>query len=463
MRIFFYRTFILITTIFILTILYLSYFGLKTKKFDNLIKEKVNSINRITKIEFKKTKILLKIRDLKIVIKLQNPEILINNNKIDLSKFDLTLSIKSFFQSDFILDKINIAFKENSITDLTKVTSVFLPKFINKQLNKFFIKGNLSGEIIVPFKNDGSIDKNYKFHGKILNAELGLVKNYQLKNLTAEIKYGEDANLDKDNLLININKASFINLDLSGSVVDIKFKKDKKIIKALVSSKGLLNSADFKKISSLLGKNINNLKDFKLNSNLKTNIEFDINNKLNVKNIFYSTKGTIKNLEFKINNTNTIKNFLPSLNTKIILKNSKVNFVQPKEISKKQILNLDGEIAFNNKFEKINIKQSYNRKIKKHIISGVLSLNNSILNIKNLNYKKSLNKSSNVKFDISFIFDKYFLVKKLTYTEANSKILIDDLRLNKSYEVVDLNSLIVTTYKNDIINNNFLVKKKMKS
>jgi len=462
MRNFFYLAFILIITTFIFVIFYLSYFGLETKKFDSLIKEKANSANQVVKIEFEKTKIFLRIRDLKILIKLQDPKILLNNNKIDLSKFDLTLSIKSFLKSDFILKKVNIAFNENNIKDITKVTSVFLPKFINKKLNNFFIKGNLSGEIIIPFRANGSIDKNYKFYGKILNADVDFFKKYKFKNLTAEIKYGEDSALDKNNLLININKASFINLDLSKSIINIKFDENKKLVKTLINSKGTINSSDIKKISYFLGKNITNLKDFTLNSNLKTNIEFDVDKKFKIKNVFYNTKGDINNLEFKINENNIIKNFLPSFNSKIILKNTRVNFSQPKNISKNQTLYLKGEFGFENKFEKFSINQIYDKKTSEYSISGNSSLNNLLLNVDKLNYKKDINKPSQIKFDINFIVDNYFLIKNLIYNESKSKIAINHLRLNSNYEIVNLSSFKVLTYKNKINNNDFSLIKKNK-
>ena len=108
--------------------IFLTYFGLETNKFDNLIKSKANEINQTVKIEFQKTKIHLNPTELNLVIKLQKPKILIKNNIIDLSKLDLFLSLKSFFSSDFLLKKAEVAFKKNDIKDLTKVTNIFLPR-----------------------------------------------------------------------------------------------------------------------------------------------------------------------------------------------------------------------------------------------------------------------------------------------------------------------------------------------
>ena len=107
----FFSRFIFLLLISITSIIiYLSYFGLETDKFDNLIKDKANAIYRYTKLEFKNTKIHLNPKELNLVVKLQNPKILIKNNEIILSKIDLFLPLKSFITSDFLLKRAEIAF-----------------------------------------------------------------------------------------------------------------------------------------------------------------------------------------------------------------------------------------------------------------------------------------------------------------------------------------------------------------
>ena len=117
-------------------IIYLSYFGIETDRFDTLIKQKANEAHHQVKLEFKKTKIHLNPQELNLAIKLQKPKILIKNNEINLSKIDLFLALKSFITSDFLLQRAEIAFFKNDIKDLTKITNVFVPRIINKQIKK---------------------------------------------------------------------------------------------------------------------------------------------------------------------------------------------------------------------------------------------------------------------------------------------------------------------------------------
>ena len=127
---FFFRLFFLLIVIAISIVIFLTYIGLETDKFDDLIKNKTNEINNNVKLDFIKTKIHLNPTELNLVVKLQKPKILIKNNEINLSKLDLFLSLKNFFNSDFLLKRAEVAFAGNDIKDLTKVTSIFFPRFI---------------------------------------------------------------------------------------------------------------------------------------------------------------------------------------------------------------------------------------------------------------------------------------------------------------------------------------------
>ena len=214
---------LLITTISIL--IYLSYFGIKTDKFDNLIKRKANEAHRHVKLEFQKTKIHLNPKELNLAVKLQNPKILIKNNEINLSKFDIFLSIKSFFSSDFLLNKAEISFFENDIKDLTKITRLFLPRIINKQLSKIFVKGKLEGEFVIPFEVDGSLGRDYEFSGKISNASINLTKEFSIKDMTTEINYGKE--IENEGFTAVIKKGTLLDLKLTDSIINLKREKDK--------------------------------------------------------------------------------------------------------------------------------------------------------------------------------------------------------------------------------------------
>ena len=111
---FLYKFSISILIILILFLVYLSTVGIETKRFDTLIKNKANSVNENVKLDFNKTNIYLDIRGLKLLVKLKEPKVIIKNNEINLLKLNLYLSLKSFYKSDFLLERANIGFAKNS-------------------------------------------------------------------------------------------------------------------------------------------------------------------------------------------------------------------------------------------------------------------------------------------------------------------------------------------------------------
>ena len=325
---FFLRFFLIVLIVSISVIIFLSYFGIETDKFDGLIKSKANEVNRYITIGFQKTKIHLNPTKLNLVVKLQNPKIFVKNNEIILSKLDLFLSLRSFFTSDFLLKRAEVAFAKNDIKDLTKITNIFLPKIINKQVNKIFHKGNLEGEFIIPFESDGNIGKDYGFSGKVSDASINLTKEFSIKKLTTEIDHVRDA--DGDEFRITVKKGSIFDLELANSTINLKRKKNETKVKSSLRTKGKFNFSKVKKISTLFALDVNNLKDINGTVDLKTNINFDLSKQFKVKNLSSSIEGDIAYLEIHTAERRIVKKYLPEFDPKIILKDANIKFINSK-------------------------------------------------------------------------------------------------------------------------------------
>lgn len=451
---FFLRFFLIFLIIVVFAIIFLSYFGIETNKFDGLIKSKANEVNRNIKLGFQKTKIHLNTTELNLVVKLQNPKILVKNNEIILSKLDLFLPLRSFFTSDFLLKRAEVAFARNDIKDLTKITNIFLPKIINKQVNKIFHKGSLEGEFIIPFESDGTIGKDYGFSGKVSNASINLTKEFSIQKLTTEINHIKNA--DGDGFKITVKKGSIFNLELADSTINLKRKKDEIKVKSLLRTKGKLNFSQIKKISKLFALDVNNLKDINGTANLKTNINFDLNKQFKVKNLSSSIEGDITYLEIHTVERRIIKKYLPEFDPKIILKDINVQFMNSKS---KHTTELDGFVKVKDYFDNFKIKEIYNYSDKSFNINGIIDLTNSKVKVSRLNFNKDYGKKSELNFNANFVLDKYYNIHYLNFLADKTEIRLSNIKLNKNFEVKDFKKLEIKTYENKIKNNDFSVKK----
>ena len=447
---FFLRAFLLFVIIFFSIIIFLSYFGIETNKFDGLIKNRANEANKYIKLGFQNTKIHLNPTELNLVVKLQNPKILFKEDGFILSRLDLFLSLKSFFTSDFLLKRAEISFAENDIKDLTKITNIFLPKIINKKLNKIFHKGKLEGEFVVPFDLNGEIGKDYGFSGKIFDASINLTKEFSLKNLTTEVNHKDDE------FMIIIKKGSIYDIELEDSTINLKRNKNIIKIESILKTKGKLNFSQINQISKLLDLNVNNFKNINGIADLKTKINFDVNKKYRIKNFSYLTEGDIPYLEIETEKQDTIRKYLPEYDPKVVIKDNKIKFSNS---NVDQSLLLTGSIKAKDYFNNFEISETYNYNDKSYDINGNIDLTNSKVKISQLNYNKNYGKKSKINFDIKFILGRYFNIKNLNFFAGKSKIVLSNIKLNKNFEVNDFEKIEIKTYENEIKNNDFLIQK----
>ena len=81
---------IVLSILFIFTIclLYLSYYGIETKRFNQLIKDKITKINHATNIDLKVVKIILNLSNFSIGLKTYDSNLTFDNKTIK----DITIS-----------------------------------------------------------------------------------------------------------------------------------------------------------------------------------------------------------------------------------------------------------------------------------------------------------------------------------------------------------------------------------
>ena len=454
---FLFKFFIFLFLIILSILLYLSYFGVETDKFDSLIKNKANEVSRYVKLDFQKTKIHVGLKELNLVVRLQQPEILVKENEIKLSKLNLFLPLKSFFSSDFLLKKAIIELEKNNIKDLTKVTSIFLPRIINKRLNKIFVEGNLEGEFVLRFKTDGSVDENYGFSGKISDALIKITKEFSLKNLTTEISNNEGEKPNDFN--IKIIKGLFLDLELAGSNINLTKEKNNTKISSLLHTNGKANLSQIKMITSIFKKNINFLEDFNIDADIFTNLSFDLANSFKLKNLVYAADGNIKLLNLKTKENKIIKKYLPLYKSKISIKDSKVKFENEKQSNS---LELNGLLKINSEFEKFSFKNVYSSIKKDSTISGKIDLTDSEVEILKLNYNKENKINSSLNFNINYIYKNYYKIKEIKYLAGENYIHLSNIFLNKKFEITDLKNIKIKTYRNKVKNNDFEINKNKK-
>ena len=98
MRKIFITTFLLLILVFTILTIYFSTIGIKTSKFNQLIKDKLIKIDPKLNAELEEVTLMLDLPKREIKFETNNTDLYLNNNLVKLSKINIDIDIFSFFK-----------------------------------------------------------------------------------------------------------------------------------------------------------------------------------------------------------------------------------------------------------------------------------------------------------------------------------------------------------------------------
>ena len=430
-----------IILIFFLILAYLSFYGIKTDKFNNLINERIKNIK--PEISLKLSDVFLKL-DLKkkfIKINTKNTKLEINNTFVELSEIEVSLDIIKFLTNKNSIKEIQIISKQENIKDVTNFLNSYrfnLPQFIFFNQIK---SGKIKAKANIYFKEESLKDIKFKINGQVTDVNLNIFNKAKFNNINFDFNIK-----DKEYNFSNI-KLKFEEIELESNkirIVDFNeffeisgdLKNKQSYINPNTLSKVTNLSLDFLEDKKIFAKTENEF-SFKIDSNraiknldLKSKINFDkvfTNKKLQnliyledgVVNTKYSNNKLILNVESKYsfiedigNNINKDKNnFILNLTKK---NNEDIEIEGKISNSKKPI---DLQALF--KIVKIDFDLISDKKI------SIESENQFAFKLDEIQKVKDLSIKSNLKFDKLYFNNKY---QNLIFLEGG---VVESTYLNK--------------------------------
>ena len=416
-------------------VLYLSYFGVETKRFNQLIKNEVSKVNKEISIELKGVKILLNLSNFSIALKTYEPNLVFDNKKIKLKNIKTNFSLGSFLKKEFAIKNVSISTKENNLKDVVRLARVYQNSAQLFIFNKMVKNGTLVTDINFNFNDKGKINKDYSIKGSVNNAKLRLLNKQIIKNINLSFDV-------KDNqYLINDTKFEFNQIKLLS-----------KEIKITNLNKYFLIKGDLKNLESLFNpevlsvyfrNNFENLGFSNLNFSSDSNFSFRLNKKFKLSDINIKSKINLKKLDYKLNSLK-LKSYIPNYNGLFKLNDHKIVLAFNKD-----------QLSFTGKgkffIDQISDEIDYDILLKDgdYIFKTKIALNNNPLLIKILNYNKEENKSSSLELEGLFKKNKSLIFNKILFEEVANKILLEEVSLNENFKINYLKNLEL-----DILNKN---------
>ena len=359
-----------------LIILYLSFIGIKTEKFNEKITNSLLELNKKISLDLKEVRYLLNPQNFSLNITTKDSLILLEGNKLELEEIKTNVSLKSFISNEFLIDDLQISTKFIKLSDLILLVRSFKNSTQLFILDKVIKNGSLVADIKLNFDDVGMILNDYQINGAIKNAKINFLNKFNIDNLDFEFDIQE-----KKYSLKKI-KSDIHGIKLSSPLIKINQKKDL----FLITGKTLTDKKNFDKaqLNKIFGSLLKNQNIEKIRLSSENNFSFNVNKKLKVNNLNIVSKIDLNELVIK-NNYLDLKSYMPDLSEMINFESHKIKINYNKN---KLDIKGDGKILIKEKFNSIdyhlmnsNDQFDFNTKI---------NLKNNKILIDFLEYKKKI-------------------------------------------------------------------------
>ena len=430
--------------VIIFFVVYLSTVGLETSRWNSQIDLLAKKLNKQLKTEFKEVKIVLDPFNFEINVKTIGPKFKLDNKTIELANIKSKISINSLINNNFSIKNLDISTRSLEIKNLIS----FIRNFQNSPglyfLEKALKKGYLISDINLEFNDQGKIKNNYRVKGFLKDANINLLKKYELDNINLIFDIKDDFYKLED-INLNLNDIS-----LYSQNIIIKDINDNFLIKGSIENKDI--SLNNRIINKFIKENIPKFNLKNLDFDTKSEFSFNLNKKLKVDNLNFNSKVNLNNL--KLSNEFKLEKYFPNFNNEINFKNHLI------EISyKKNRLSIKGEgdILLQDNNDKIDYqinKQDENLDFNVHF---KVEKNPILLDF--LGYNKKENSKADLTLIGSHIFKEGIKIKSLSLIETKNKMIVENLVFNKNLKVDNFDLIDLEYFDEDLRENKIEIKR----
>ena len=437
-----FKILLLILFIIIIFIIYLSTFGFKTNKFNDLIKSQIIKQDNRVNIDIEDVFVKLNIKEKSLSINTSNLNFYILKEKQEISNVDILIGLEALIQKDLNIKKIIINSKKNKIDELLKFIRTYKVSIPALYLENSISKGKIIYNINSTFKNN-KLDQ-IELDGQIFDAELNILGKEKLENINLNFNY-ENKNIEIINLKVKNN-----NLDFISKNIKIKINDD------LIKVKGdIKNKLNLDLISKFINYNFNNSLDSKTLFNSQSTFDFSITKRFKLKE--FDIKSKISNDELKMNFKELeLNDYIKNFKNKIIFKNNDINLNINKDKIKIE-LNSNFALNKNNKFQ--NILINYSKNISEETYKIDMDLSEIHLKLEELSFDKNIKDELFLNFELVKYKNNYELNKFKLFNKENV-FNLENINFNQNRKINDFHLIKFNYLNKDGFMNDLLITKK---
>ena len=517
MKNFLLRSFYLIVTFLVLSIIYLSTIGLETDKFNDQIKNKIYKTNNSLDVDLKKIKLTLDPINFKINIKTVGTNISYKGKNLPLEYINSEISILSLIKGKIVSTEIKISTRSVLLKDLVALTRTTLNKPELILLEKSINKGQAIINVELNLDDNGNIIGNYQINAILKDAKIGFLKKYNFDKINFSLNAKKDVfkfedlsfstsntdffsnnlqiiknqknysikgDIENKNSVLNDELLKLFNIDLenieilnnnfnSKNIFSFNLDKRFKIENLYITSNIAIQGLDYQRPSNFDDyfseqNNIIKFKDHEIKliykkndltidgfGKVKLEKKFDdIKYKINSKNKNLDLKLNLNLSELSLNKNENLKYFFPKLRDVIDLKDHVIEIEYNKDNFQ---IKSKGEIKLTNEFEKISFNVLKTKD--DYTFDTKIDLEKTLLNIDVLDFKKKNDLKTSIEISGNYNSNKSINLNKASIISKDNKINLENLFINDDNQIINIDKLDLDFFDNQNKKNKILLTK----
>jgi hypothetical protein len=442
-----YITIIILTTVLLFFVIYLSTIGIKTDQFNSNITSQIKKIEPDLEVRLNNVSAKLNLFKFKINTETIGTELIYRDKIIKIESIKSNISLKSFLNNKFALTEVFISTKSIKVKDL--ITFIRLlnndPKiFIAEQ---FIKKGHVVADLKLEFNETGNVKSNYKINVTVNDSQISLFKGYNLNKINFTLK------IDEKNFEFNDIRLSFNNKKILLPKLIASKKNNEYLISGILTNQNTKLIKD--DIKNLFRNQLLNVDIYEILFSSKNYFKFKIDKNFKIKDLKINSEIDLE--ELKLRNPYRLKDFFVKIKKDISFQNQKINLEY-----KKNDLNItgEGEVFLQNQIDKVKYKISKQKNDVKFDTTLVISNNPFQINL--LNYEKKESSDLELNLQGKYTYKEKLIFDKILLKEKNNIISIQNIVLSNDNKIYDIGNITIEYKDKDNFKNNLQLIKKDK-
>ena len=400
--------------IFIIFLTYLSFYGISTDKFNNLISEKISERDKNLKINLKEIKIFLNISTFNFELKTNDPKVFFKNKEIKIKSISTGLPLGNILSKKINLEEIKILTHKNKIQNLIEIIRAY--------------KNNPQLFVLNKIIKDGFI-----VDGNIEDLKIELLNNNIIENINLSFLLKE-----KDYLIYNLSSI-YQKVRIKSNQIKIIDNGDSYNFEGDISNQK--NKIGLNKLSAVVNNDLKNIFKGELIISSNNKFSFKLNKKFKLSDVNVQSKILLEELNYS---NDIFKQFFPGYKKNIKFENNSITIDYNNgdyQINGKSKININGDVDDSNySLKKIKKDFFYNFNIE---------LIDSALNINVLNYTKNKDDKSLIELKGKYSDSKKINIEKIKFTHDKNFIDVQNVKINKNMKIKSIDNIKV-----NVLNNN---------